>query len=197
MSQLITTVGALALLSTSAFAETITFSGADHCAEDAIKHAAAVNILIQSKGTLEAFKTMATESVGAIEQGYFHFNPQFERSGSNARHFNCSIPLSDQMGAVSLSVYGKVNDLNQSNGGCMISRMRKVEDGGISKWFRYGTGKGFDWTSIQNSSASGEQFVSYNTEFNNDFEGDATLELKCRTTWLSGSVALGQITLTY
>ena len=62
MSKLITTIGALALLSTSVLAETVTFSGANYCAEDAVKRATALKKLIQSKGTLEALKTMDMKS---------------------------------------------------------------------------------------------------------------------------------------
>ncbi|MDO6466387.1 hypothetical protein [Pseudoalteromonas carrageenovora] len=78
--------------------------------------------------------------------------------------------------------------MNSSNGGCSISRMRKVSDGGQSKWFRYGTGKGFDWIDLSDQSNSSKQFVSYSVDLNNNFESDAILTMKCRTTWQTGSV---------
>ena len=69
--------------------------------------------------------------------------------------------------------------------------MRKVSDGGQSKWFRYGTGKGFDWIDLSDQSNSSKQFVSYSVDLNNNFESDAILTMKCRTTWQTGSVSIG------
>lgn len=194
MNKFISTLSVLAVFSTPTFAAQFTFSGAAHCAEDVQKHATAAKTLIQSQGALAALEIMATENVGAVEEGYFYYDPTFERTN---RYFNCSIPLTENMGDIELGVYGIVNGLNNAFGGCSVARMRKVSDGGIDKWFRFDSGDGFDWISLQDSSIQGDQFVNYKTQISNNYEADSTLELKCRTTWEEGSVALGQITLTY
>ncbi|XPF94721.1 hypothetical protein ACM9HF_01580 [Colwellia sp. RE-S-Sl-9] len=196
MNKLISILGTLTFLSsTSALADTLTFSGATHCNEDVVKHATAFNNLKTAEGALNALSTISSESVGPTEQGYFIFDPQFERT---TRYFNCSVPLTANMGNISLNVYGKVNGIQQAPGGCLISRIRKVNDGGIPKWFRFGTGEGFDWSTITNYNITGEQFVNYSTNnINNNYEADSTLELKCRTTWSGGSVSIGQIAVTY
>ncbi|CAH9050501.1 hypothetical protein PSECIP111951_00205 [Pseudoalteromonas holothuriae] len=80
-----------------------------------------------------------------------------------------------------------------TNAGCSISRVRKISDGGKDKWFKFSTGKGFDWAGISDNSNSAKQFVSYTTTLDNIFESDAVLTLKCRSTWKSGSIAVGQI----
>jgi hypothetical protein len=196
MNKITSTLGVITLLSsTSVLAETLTFSGATHCNEDVVKHSAALNKLKNSKGTLNALLTASSEPVGPTEKGYFLFDPQFERT---SRYFNCSVPLTANMGNITLNVYAKAKEIKQAPGGCIISRMRKISDGGISKWFRFNTGKGFEWSSNVKHNVNNEQFVSYTiNNLNNDYEADATLELKCRTTWSAGSVSLGQIALTY
>ncbi len=182
------------LLSTSAFSETLTFSGATHCAEDVQLKAKAFTKLTQQQGALAAHTLVASENTGPIEQGYFAYDPQFERT---SRKFNCSIPLTADIANVNVAVYGLVSGLNQSFGGCSLSRMRRISDGGQFKWFRYGANLGFDWISIADKNIQGEQFVYYTGSLNNNYEDHTTLELKCRTTWDHGSVSVGQITLTY
>ncbi len=179
------TLGSIPLQSNAAV-----FDGASHCSEDVIYKTQAVNNLIASVGDIQALKTKALEKVGSTENGYFLFDPQFSRSD---RYFNCSVPLNESIGNFELVINGITEGLNSSNGGCFISRMRKVSDGGQSKWFRYGTGKGFDWIDLSDQSNNSKQFVSYSVDLNNNFESDAILTMKCRTTWQTGSVSIGQI----
>lgn len=179
-----------ALASLSSITQAAVFDGASHCSEDMAYKSEAVNDLVSSIGDLPALKKIALEKTGKIENGYFIFDPQFSRT---SRYFNCSVPLNESIGSFELTVSGITEGLNNSNGGCSISRIRKINDGGQDKWFKYGTGKGFDWIDISDTSNSSEQFVSYVTELDNNFESEAILTMKCRTTWKSGSVSIGQI----
>ncbi len=181
---------ATALASISSLTQAAVFDGASHCSEDTVYKSQAVNNLAASIGDLAALKEVTLEKTGTTENGYFTFDPQFSRS---ERYFNCSIPLNDTIGNFELKVHGITEGLNSSNGGCLISRVRKVSDGGQEKWFKYATGKGFDWIDIADTANSSKQFVSYVTALDNNFESDAVLSLKCRTTWQHGSVAIGQI----
>ncbi|KGJ88211.1 hypothetical protein [Colwellia psychrerythraea] len=196
MNNYIKTFGLLAFLSsTSVLADVQSFSGAVHCSEDAVLKTTAVTKLIQQQGALTALTTVETENVGTTKDGYFTYDPKFDRS---SRYFNCSIPLTNNIGSVDVAIYGQVKGLNSGRpGGCTISRTRRVSDGGQYKWFKYGTGKGFDWTDIAQTSDTNTQFVSYSATINNNYDDNTILELRCRTTWDQGSVALGQITLTY
>lgn len=196
MNNYIKTFGLLTLLSsTSVLADVQSFSGAAHCSEDSVLNATSVTKLIQQQGALTALTIIETENVGTTKNGYFTYDPQFERS---SRYFNCSIPLTDNIGSVDVAVYSQVTGLNAGRpGGCTISRIHRVSDGGQYKWLKYGTGKGFDWTDIADTSNTNTQFVSYSTTINNNYDDNTILELRCRTTWDQGSVALGQITLTY
>ncbi|KDM93343.1 hypothetical protein [Photobacterium galatheae] len=178
----------------SAYATVELYSGENHCSLDAALESKAFNKHANTVGTLEAIKQKQSEQMGATENGYFIFNPTYLRT---ERYFNCSVPLNANIGQFNLTVHGTTEDLNQSNGGCTISRFRKVSDGGQDKWLNYGTGKGFDWIDLSDSNVSGEQFVTYRTTLNNDYDDNAILTFKCRTTWAEGSVSVGQIELSY
>lgn len=181
---------AIVLASVSSITQAAVFDGSSHCSEDVANKSQAVNNLIASIGDLPALKKITLEKTGTTENGYFIFDPQFSRSD---RYFNCNVPLNDTIGQFDLTVHGITEDLTGTNAGCSISRVRKVSDGGKDKWFKYGTGKGFDWANISDSSIDSKQFVSYTTTLDNNFESGAVLTLKCRTTWKSGSIAVGQI----
>ena len=184
------TTVAIVLASVSSITQAAVFDGSSHCSEDVVFKSQAVNNLIASQGDLPALKQIALEKVGSIENGYFIFDPEFSRSD---RYFNCNVPLNSTIGQFELTVHGITEGLTGANAGCSISRVRKVSDGGKDKWFKFSTGKGFDWADISNSSIDSKQFVSYTTTLDNNYERDAVLTLKCRTTWKDGSIAVGQI----
>ncbi|MEJ6472996.1 hypothetical protein [Pseudoalteromonas piscicida] len=181
-------------IANSAYASVDLYSGANHCSLDATLESKAFTKYAGIVGTTEAIKQKLSEEMGATANGYFVFNPTYLRT---ERFFNCSVPLNANMDRFTLTVSGITEGLNNSNGGCLISRLRKVSDGGQNKWIKYGTGKGFDWIDLSDSSISGEQFVTYNTTLDNNNDSDSILTLKCRTTWAEGSVSVGQIKLNY
>jgi hypothetical protein len=196
MKKLTLLLGLLTVMSsTSVFAEVQSFSGASHCNEDIKIKTKAYTELVKEKGTLNALNQVMTENIGTHTWGQFTYDPTFARS---ERVFRCSIPLTESMGNVDVTVSGVLTGLNKGRpGGCSFNRIKRVSDGGIWKWFSFKVGKGFWWTEVMNSSTPTPQHVNYTTSFQNEFEGNATLELKCRTTWDVGTVALGQITLSY
>lgn len=181
---------AIALASVTPITQAAVFDGSTQCSEDAEFKSKAVNNLIASLGDLPALKQVALEKTGTIENGYFIFEPQFARSN---RYFNCNVPLNNTIGQFELTIHGITEGLTGANAGCSISRVRKISDGGKDKWFKFSTGKGFDWADISDTSNNTKQFVSYTTTLDNNFESGAVLTLKCRTTWKSGSIAVGQI----
>ncbi|MBU2893602.1 hypothetical protein KO495_09750 [Colwellia sp. D2M02] len=181
---------AAALVSASSITQATVFDGATHCSEDVAHKSQAINNLIASIGDLPALKKVALEKTGTTQNGYFVFDPQFSRSD---RYFNCSVPLNDTIGHFELTIHGITEGLSGTNANCLISRVRKVSDGGRDKWFKFGTGKGFGWDDISDSNNPSKQFVSYATTLNNNFESDAILTFKCRSTWKSGSISVGQI----
>lgn len=200
MKKVIPTLGLLIGLftlisSTSALAEVQTFSAASHCSEDSAVKIKAYTDQVDLVGTSSALNQVMLENIGTAQFGQFTFNPTFARTD---RIFRCSIPLTQSMGNVDVTVSGEVTGLNSGRpGGCNFYHVARVSDGGIWKWFSSMVGVGFWWTDIMNGSTSVAQHVDHTTSFQNDFDGNAILELKCRTTWDEGTVALGQITLSY
>ncbi|TMN37280.1 hypothetical protein [Pseudoalteromonas sp. S2755] len=179
----------------SAYATVELYSGANNCALDTKLEAAAFTKHANAVGNSEALAQKHSEQVGATGSGYFIFNPSYLRT---ERYFNCSVPLNANIGQFTLTVHGKTQGLTGTNAFCLVSKIRKVSDGGIDKWFKFReTGKGFDWTDISVPNVAEEQFVSYTTTLDNNYESSAVLDLKCRTTWDKGSVSIGQIELSY
>ncbi|CAM3610931.1 MULTISPECIES: hypothetical protein [Pseudoalteromonas] len=178
----------------SAYATVELYSGANNCALDSKLEAAAFTKHANAVGNLEALTQKHSEQAGATGNGYFIFNPAYLRTD---RYFNCSVPLNANIGQFTLTVHGTTKGLTGTNAFCSISRIRKVSDGGIDKWFKFKTGKAFYWTDISDPNVAEEQFVSYTTMLDNNYESGAVLDLKCRTTWDKGSVAVGQIELSY
>ncbi len=184
----------IAIASTSAFSQTITFTGSAHCSEDTVKKSSALNELIATNGDLSALKEVSLENVGATANGYFIFNPTFSRT---SRYFNCAIPLNDNIGQYQLTVHGTTQGLNNSFGGCSISQIKKVNDGNSEVWLKYGTGQGFDWISISDLNNSSKQSVNFTTSLDNNYQDNSILSLTCRTTWQQGTVSVGQIEINY
>ncbi|QUI61561.1 hypothetical protein GSF04_03300 [Pseudoalteromonas sp. A22] len=178
----------------SAYATVELYSGANNCALDTKLEAAAFTKHANAVGNLEALTQKHSEQAGATGNGYFIFNPAYLRTD---RYFNCSVPLNANIGQFTLTVHGTTKGLTGTNAFCSISRIRKVSDGGIDKWFKFKTGKAFYWTDISDPNVAEEQFVSYTTMLDNNYESGAVLDLKCRTTWDKGNVAVGQIELSY
>ncbi|WMO16015.1 hypothetical protein [Pseudoalteromonas piscicida] len=178
----------------SAYATVELYSGANNCALDTKLETAAFTKHANAVGNLEALTQKHSEQAGATGNGYFIFNPAYLRTD---RYFNCSVPLNANIGQFTLTVHGTTKGLTGTNAFCSISRIRKVSDGGIDKWFKFKTGKAFYWTDISDPNVAEEQFVSYTTMLDNNYESGAVLDLKCRTTWDKGSVAVGQIELSY
>ncbi|MFC3031431.1 hypothetical protein ACFOEE_02675 [Pseudoalteromonas fenneropenaei] len=178
----------------SAYATVELYSGANNCALDTKLEAAAFTKHANTVGNLAALTQKHSEQTGATANGEFIYNPTYLRT---ERYFNCSVPLNANIGQFTLTVYGLTKGLTGTNASCMISTIRKVSDGGINKWFKFNTGKAFNWTDISDSSVTAEQFVSYTTTLNNNYESGAVLDLRCRTTWDKGSITVGQIELSY
>jgi hypothetical protein len=196
MKKITAILGLLTIISsTSAFAGVQSFSGASHCAEDTKVKTKLYAEQAAKVGTLNALNQVMTEKIGTNQWGQFTFTPTFARQ---YRVFRCSVPLTDAMGDVDVTVSGVVTGLQYGRpGGCGFHRIARTSDGGIWKWFSNRVGSGFWWTDIMNGVTDTPQHVDHTTSFQNDFDGNATLELKCRTTWDEGTVALGQITLSY
>ncbi len=183
----LSTLAIAALFSANAMADVKTFPAANYCSEDAELRSTAVTDLIEKEGIYTAFMLVNSEVVGPTSDGFFTYNPLFART---ERKFNCSIPLDSDMGNIEVATHGKSSNLSGMAGGCDFSLMRRISDGGEWKWIRYGQPGGFNWAYQPDS-------FTYVTNIDNKNEAESSLLLRCRTVWDKGTVALGNITLTY